>query len=91
MSPPGRPKGESLSAQHEGSPVTPPGRPNGDSLSAQHEGSPVSRPVRPAGGCPSAQREGSPMSPPSFGRRDTLASGPAGAPVIASCPPEVNA
>jgi 16S rRNA (guanine527-N7)-methyltransferase len=27
MSAPGRPKRESLSAQHEGSPVSPPGRP----------------------------------------------------------------
>jgi pyridine nucleotide-disulfide oxidoreductase family protein len=43
MSPPGRPKGESLSAQREGSPASPPGRPKGESLSAQREGSPVSR------------------------------------------------
>jgi hypothetical protein len=42
MSPPGRPKGESLSAQREGSPVSSPGRPKGESLSAQREGSPVS-------------------------------------------------
>ena len=41
MSPPGRPKGESLSAQREGSPVSPPGRPKGESLSAQREGSPM--------------------------------------------------
>jgi len=47
MSPPGRPKGESLSAQREGSPVSPPGRPKGESLSAQREGSPVSAPGRP--------------------------------------------
>ena len=42
MSPPGRPKGESLSAQREGRPVSPPGRPKGESLSAQREGRPVS-------------------------------------------------
>ena len=53
MSPPGRPKGESLSAQREGSPVSPPGRPKGESPSAQREVSPVS-----------AQREGSPVSAP---------------------------
>ncbi len=35
MSPPGRPKGESLSAQREGSPMFPPGRPKGKSLSAR--------------------------------------------------------
>ncbi len=43
MSPPGRPKGESLNAQHEGTPVSPPGRPKGESLNAQHEGTPVSQ------------------------------------------------
>jgi 16S rRNA (guanine527-N7)-methyltransferase len=41
MSPPGRPKGESLSAQREGSPASPPGRPKGEHGSAQHEGVPV--------------------------------------------------
>jgi hypothetical protein len=46
MSPPGRPKGEYRSAQHEGGPVSPPGRPKGEYRSAQHEGSPVS----PSGG-----------------------------------------
>lgn len=46
MSPPGRPKGESLSAKHEGSPACPPGRPKGESLSARHEGSPVSALLR---------------------------------------------
>ncbi len=48
MSPPGRPKGEYRSAQHEGSPVSPPGRPKGHCpmhRSAQHEGSPVSAAV----------------------------------------------
>jgi len=34
MSPPGRPKGESLSAQREGSPMSPPGRPKGDAAGA---------------------------------------------------------
>jgi len=43
MSPQGRPKGESLSAQREGSPMSPQGRPKGESLSAQREGSPMSR------------------------------------------------
>ena len=42
MSPPGRPKGEFRSAQHEGTPVSPPGRPKGEFRSAQHEGTPVS-------------------------------------------------
>ena len=42
MSPPGHPKGEYRSAQHEGTPVTPPGRPKGECRSAQHEGSAVS-------------------------------------------------
>ena len=37
MSPPGRPKGESLSAQREDSPMFPPGRPKGESPSAQRE------------------------------------------------------
>jgi S-adenosylmethionine:diacylglycerol 3-amino-3-carboxypropyl transferase len=41
MSPPGRPKGEYRSAQHEGSPLSPPGRPKGEYRSAQHEGSPA--------------------------------------------------
>ena len=44
MSPPGRPKGEFRSAQHEGTPVSPPGRPKGEFRSAQHEGTPVRRP-----------------------------------------------
>ena len=47
MSPPGRPKGESLSAQREGSPMSPPGRPKGESLSAQREACPVLPPSRP--------------------------------------------
>ena len=42
MSPPGRPKGEFRSAQHEGTPVSPPGRPKGEFRSAQHEATPVS-------------------------------------------------
>jgi starch synthase len=51
MSPLGRPEGESLSAQREGSPASPLGRPEGESLSAQREGSPVNavsgpRPMR---------------------------------------------
>jgi len=38
MSPPGRPKGEYRSAQHEGGSMSPPGRPKGEYRSAQHEG-----------------------------------------------------
>ncbi|MFN9185334.1 MAG: hypothetical protein ACK5WG_02075 [Betaproteobacteria bacterium] len=49
MSPPGRPKGESLSAQREGSPMSPPGRPKGESLSAQREACPVLPPSRANG------------------------------------------
>ena len=41
MSPPGRPKGESLSAQREGSAVSPPGHPTGEYLDARREGSPM--------------------------------------------------
>jgi 16S rRNA (guanine527-N7)-methyltransferase len=41
MSPPGRPKGESLRPEAEGSPVSPPGRPKGESLRPEAEGSPV--------------------------------------------------
>ena len=41
MSPPGRPKGESRSAQREGRPVGPPGRPKGESRSEPREGSPM--------------------------------------------------
>ena len=47
MSPPGRPKGEYRSAQHEGTPMSPPGRPKGEYRSAQHEGTPMSAPGRP--------------------------------------------
>ena len=46
MSPPGRPKGEFRSAQHEGIPGSPPGRPKGEFRSAQHEGLPGSAPGR---------------------------------------------
>ena len=42
MNPPGRPKGEYRSAQHEGAPVNPLGRPKGEYRSAQHEGTTVS-------------------------------------------------
>ena len=59
MSPPGRPKGEYRSAQHEGFSVSPPGRPKGEYRSAQHEGSSVSPPGRPKGEYRSAQHEGS--------------------------------
>ena len=49
MSSPGRPKGESRSAQHEGSPVTPPGRPKGESRHAQSAGPAAARSVLLAG------------------------------------------
>mgnify|MGYP000148815397 CR=1 FL=1 len=62
MSPPGRPKGEYRSAQHEGTPVSPPGRPKGEYRSAQHEGTPVSPPDRPKGEYRSAQHEGTLVS-----------------------------
>jgi len=45
MSRPRRPKGEFLSAQREGRPVSPPGRPKGESPSALREGSRVSQPL----------------------------------------------
>jgi hypothetical protein len=38
MSPPGRPKGESLRLQAEGIPVSPPGRPKGEYRRAQPGG-----------------------------------------------------
>ena len=63
MSPPGRPKGEYRSAQHEGSQVNPPGRPKGEYRSAQHEGSQVNPPGRPKGEYRSAQHAGTPATP----------------------------
>ena len=54
MSPPGRPKGEYRSAQHEGGPVSPPGRPKGGYRSAQHEGSPSAAPIAAAPADPRA-------------------------------------
>ena len=42
MSPPGRPKGECRSAQHERAPVSPPARPKGEYRRAQREGTPLS-------------------------------------------------
>ena len=63
MSPPGRPKGEIRSAQHEGDPMSPPGRPKGEIRSAQHEGDPMSPPGRPKGEIRSAQHEVTPMQP----------------------------
>ena len=62
MSPPGRPKGESRSAQREASPLSPPGRPKGESRSAQREASPLSPPGRPKGESLRGQRKGSPVS-----------------------------
>jgi hypothetical protein len=46
MSLPGRPKGESPSAQREGSRASLPGRPKGESPSAQREGYPLSTDFR---------------------------------------------
>jgi diguanylate cyclase (GGDEF)-like protein len=62
--PPGRPKGESRSAQHEGLSEHPPGRPKGESRSAQHEGLSEHPPGRPKGGSRSAQHEGLSEHPP---------------------------
>jgi 4-hydroxythreonine-4-phosphate dehydrogenase len=45
MSPPGRPKGEYRSAQHEGTPMSPPGRPKGEYRSALREGTPAAAPI----------------------------------------------
>jgi glycosyltransferase involved in cell wall biosynthesis len=50
MSPPGRPKGESLSAKRDGGPFIPPGRPKGESQSAKREGGPFIPPGRPVSG-----------------------------------------
>jgi hypothetical protein len=61
MSPPGRPKGEYRSAQHEGRPIRPPGSPKGEYRSAQREGGPNRPPGRPKGEYRSAQHEGSPL------------------------------
>ena len=47
MSPPGRPKGEFLSAQREGRPMLSPGRLKGEFLSAQREGHPMFPPGPP--------------------------------------------
>jgi len=55
MSPPGRPKGEYRSAQHEGVPMSPPGRPKGEYRSAQHEGIPVSRRSAPMANNPAVR------------------------------------
>ena len=46
MSPHGRPKGESLRPEAEGTPVSPHGRPKGESLGPEAEGTPVSAPGR---------------------------------------------
>jgi hypothetical protein len=53
MSPPGRPKGEFLTAEPEG-PVTPPGRPKGEFLTAEPEGIPMSAGFAPGCGTPPA-------------------------------------
>ena len=66
MSPPGRPKGEYRSAQHEGTPVSAPGRRKGEYLSAQHQAAPVSPRGRPKGSYRRAEHEGRPV------RRDDL-------------------
>jgi 4a-hydroxytetrahydrobiopterin dehydratase len=57
MSPPGRPKGETRSAQRAGDPMPPPGRPKGETRSAQRAGDPMPPPGRPKGETRSAQRE----------------------------------
>ncbi|MCZ4315518.1 FAD-dependent oxidoreductase [Comamonadaceae bacterium G21597-S1] len=62
--PPGRSRGESRSAQHEGYPYEPPGRSQGESRSAQHGGEPSEPPGRSQGEPRSAQHEGYPHEPP---------------------------
>ena len=62
MSPPGRPKGEILSAQRAGRPMFPPGRPKGEILSAQRAGRPMFPPGRPEAESPSARRDLGPVS-----------------------------
>ena len=47
MSPPGRPKSEYRSAEHEGTLMSPPGRPKGEYRSAEHEGTLMSRRAAP--------------------------------------------
>ncbi|MFN7344983.1 MAG: lipid-A-disaccharide synthase [Betaproteobacteria bacterium] len=64
MSPPGRPKGEFLSAQREGEPAVPPGRPKGEFLSAQREGGPTTPPGRPDNELPSAPGSGAARNVP---------------------------
>jgi len=64
MSPQGRPKGESTSAQREGCLILPQGRPKGEFTSAQREGCFILPQGRPKGESASAQREGSPVSGP---------------------------
>jgi len=49
VSPPGRPKGETLSAPREGSPMFPPGRPKGETLSAPRAACRLFRTGRRAG------------------------------------------
>jgi len=62
LSPPGRPKGEVLSAQREGVPSTPPGRPKGEGRSAQRA-SASSAPRRRAKADPlGAKREACPSA-----------------------------
>jgi uncharacterized protein (TIGR00730 family) len=74
MSPPGRPKGESASAQREGKPDRPPGRPKGESASAQREGKPDRPPGRPKGESASAQREGKPDRPPGLSKGESASA-----------------
>jgi hydroxymethylglutaryl-CoA lyase len=83
MSPPGRPKGEYRSAQHEGGPASPPGRSKGEYRSAQHEGGPASPPGRPKGEYRSAQHEGGPASPPGRPKGECRSAQHEGGPVSA--------
>jgi len=52
VSPPGRPKGDVLSAQRAAGLLSPPGRPKGDVLSAQRAAGPISPPGRPRDALP---------------------------------------
>jgi hypothetical protein len=58
MSPPGRPKGEFRSAQHEGTTMSPPGRGKGEFHGAPHEGMPVMVPGHAGQDIPRSARPG---------------------------------
>ena len=64
MSPTGRPKGESRSAQREGTPTNPPGRPRGEYRGAQREGNPSALRGNQVAGLAAAIAEIRPLTAP---------------------------